>query len=318
MTRIRNSLALARSSWAVLKADKELLLLPVISGIASLIVAASFVIPIFVAGNFGGASLVVLAVMYFVLAYITIFFNAALISAADERLQGGDPTVGSAIRGAARRAGKILPWALLSAVVSVILRAIEERVGFVGKIVISLVGMVWSVITFLVLPIIVIEGTGAGKALKKSGTLVRNTWGENLAGHIGLSILGFLPLPPGDSPGGNRNSGRCRSGRRGHRGGRTLGNSRCRGDGRPERDLPDGPLPLCRGRTSPIGVLRQPGDAGRLPSPAYRPPKVAVGLSTSAVTAPPAFIAVAVAARWRGGAEPAATGHRIAYVGREW
>ena len=196
MTRIRNSFALARSSWEVLKADKELMLLPVISGIASLIVAATFIIPIFVSSNITGASIVLLAVMYFVLAYITIFFNAALISAANERLEGGDPTIGSAIRGAARRAGKMVPWALLSAIVSVILRAIEERVGIVGKIVIALVGMAWTVITFLVLPIIVVEGLGAGKALKKSASLVRGTWGENLAGHIGLGIVGFLLFIP--------------------------------------------------------------------------------------------------------------------------
>lgn len=198
MSRIGNSLALARSSWAVLKADKELVLLPVISGIASLIVAASFILPIIFAGfaDIGGATIGLLLLMYFVLAYITIFFNAALISAANERLEGGDPTIGSAIRGAARRAGKILPWALLSAVVSVILRAIEERVGLVGKIVIAVVGMAWTVVTFLVLPIIVVEGIGTGKALKKSGSLVRNTWGENLAGHIGLGIVGFLLILP--------------------------------------------------------------------------------------------------------------------------
>ena len=198
MSRIRNSLALARSSWAVLKADKELVLLPVISGIASLIVASSFILPIILPGSAdkGGATIGLLLLMYFVLAYITIFFNAALISAANERLEGGDPTIGSAIRGAARRAGKILPWALLSAVVSVILRAIEERVGLVGKIVIAVVGMAWTVVTFLVLPIIVVEGIGTGKALKKSGSLVRNTWGENLAGHIGLGIVGFLLILP--------------------------------------------------------------------------------------------------------------------------
>ena len=198
MSRIRNSLALARSSWAVLKADKELVLLPVISGIASLIVASSFILPIILPGSadIGGATIGLLLLMYFVLAYITIFFNAALISAANERLEGGDPTIGSAIRGAARRAGKILPWALLSAVVSVILRAIEERVGLVGKIVIAVVGMAWTVVTFLVLPIIVVEGIGTGKALKKSGSLIRNTWGENLAGNIGLGIVGLLLILP--------------------------------------------------------------------------------------------------------------------------
>ncbi len=201
MSRITNSFALARSSWEVLKADKELILLPIISGIASVIVAITFIVPVFVAGagdgTMTGTSLLALLPMYFVLAYITIFFNAALVSAANERLEGGDPTIGSAIRGAARRAGKIVPWALLSATVSVVLRAIEERVGLIGRIIIGAVGLAWSVITFLVLPIIVIEGSGAAAALKKSGSLLRGTWGENLAAQFGMSLVGFLLILPG-------------------------------------------------------------------------------------------------------------------------
>ena len=184
----------------MLKADKELLLLPIISGIASLIVAASFVVPVFLTGDgsdeIAGSRLVLLLVLYLILAYITIFFNAALVSAANERLQGGDPTIRSALRGAARRAGRILPWAFVSAVVSVILRALEERAGFVGRIVIAFVGVAWSVVTFLVLPIIVIEGVGTTRALKKSGRLVREAWGENLAAHVGFGVVGFILILP--------------------------------------------------------------------------------------------------------------------------
>ena len=201
MGRISRSFELAKASWRVLKADKELLLLPVISGVASIIVAASFVLPLFAAGGLDdegvstGAT-VTLFVMYVALAYVTIFFNAALVSAAHERLSGGDPTLGSALRGAASRAGKILPWVLVSATVSIILRALEERAGFVGRIVIGFIGMAWTVVTFLVLPIIVIEGAGVRDALSKSGNLFRETWGENLAAQVGFSIIGFVASIP--------------------------------------------------------------------------------------------------------------------------
>ena len=107
-------MALAKASWEVLKADKELMLLPVISTAAAVITVATFFVPL-LAVDADGASFLVLVALYFVLAYITIFFNSALISAAHERLEGGDPTVGSALRGAASRAGRILPWALISA-----------------------------------------------------------------------------------------------------------------------------------------------------------------------------------------------------------
>ena len=135
--------------------------------------------------------------MYVVLAYVTIFFNAALVSAAHERLGGGDPTLGSALAGAASRAGKILPWAIVSATVSTILRAIEERAGFIGQLVAGLARVAWAVVTFLVLPIIVIEGIGVGDAIKKSSQLFKQTWGENLAAQVGFGLLGFLAVLPG-------------------------------------------------------------------------------------------------------------------------
>ncbi len=202
MGRIRNSIELAKSSWEVLKADKELLVLPVISGLASLIVAVSFLVPFFMTRGLEAGenpeilTYVVLFAMYVALAYVTIFFNAALVHAADERLGGGDPTLGSALQGALARAGRILPWAVVSATVSIILRAIEERAGVVGRIVIGLVGMAWSVVTFLVLPILVIEGIGVGDALKRSAALFKQTWGENIAAQVGFGILGFLASLP--------------------------------------------------------------------------------------------------------------------------
>ncbi|MFQ5553828.1 MAG: DUF6159 family protein [Acidimicrobiia bacterium] len=198
MGRISATIEIARSSWKVLKADKELMVLPVLSGLASAIIAASFLLPLIGAtdGELEGASYVLLFVMYVVLSYVTIFFNAALVSAAHERLSGGDPTVGSALRGAALRAGKILPWALVSATVSIVLRAIEERGGALGRIVAGLAGMAWSVVTFLVLPIIVIEGLGVGDAIKGSGRLFKRTWGENVAAQVGFSILGLVAVLP--------------------------------------------------------------------------------------------------------------------------
>jgi hypothetical protein len=202
MGRISNTIELAKSSWAVLKADKELAWLPALSGIASIIVAATFVIPIFAlsddveASTQSPMSYVVLFVMYVALAYVTIFFNAALIHAANERLDGGDPTLGSALRGARAKAGQILPWAIVSATVSIILRAIEERAGFVGRLVAGFVGLAWTLVTYLVLPTLVLRDVGVGDAIKESGRLFKQTWGENVAAQIGFGLLGFVASLP--------------------------------------------------------------------------------------------------------------------------
>jgi Family of unknown function (DUF6159) len=201
--RFRNSLDLAKSSWAVLRSDRELVLLPLFSFLATLVVAATFVLPIIATSHgtgadgssqssFGPVQYILGFVGYVVLAYVTIFFNAALVHAADERMRGGDPTLGSALRGAASRAAQILPWAIVSATVSLILRAIQERGGIVARIAAGFAGMAWSLVTFLVLPILVIEGLGVGAAIKRSSELFRRAWGEQVIANAGIGLVGFV------------------------------------------------------------------------------------------------------------------------------
>lgn len=194
---------LARASWEVLKADKELVALPVLSLLATLVAAGSFLVPMVWVGradtdrNPGWVIIPLLFAAYLVLAYITVFFNAALVHAANQRLEGGDPTIASALRGALRRAGRILPWALLSATVSALLRGIEERGGILGKVVSGIAGIAWSLVTFLVIPVLVIEDVRVGDALRRSAALFRGTWGENVAARVGFGLLGFLLMLPG-------------------------------------------------------------------------------------------------------------------------
>jgi hypothetical protein len=203
MGRLRNSIELAKTSLSVLRADKELLLLPVLSFLAWIVVAATFVVPILMSTDtsradgsvsLGPAGWVLSFVGYVVLTYVTVFFNTAIVSAADERLRGGDPTLGSALRGASDRAGAILPWAVLSATVSIILRALEERAGFLGRLVIGLIGLAWSLVTFLVLPVLVIERVGVVDAVKRSAELFKRTWGENVVANAGIGVIGLLAV----------------------------------------------------------------------------------------------------------------------------
>ena len=207
MGRISRSFELAGASWRVLKADKELLLLPLISLLATLATAYTFLSPLLdscttdsagsAACELSNGDYVLLAVMYITLAFITIFFNAALIHAANQRMSGGDPGVGSAIRGALLKVHRILPWAIISATVSVILRAIQERAGAIGRLIGAIAGIAWSLVTFLVIPVFVIEDVGIGKAVKKSAEMFKRTWGENMAAQVGFGLVGFLLIFPG-------------------------------------------------------------------------------------------------------------------------
>lgn len=207
MGRWARSKQLATASWGVLKHDKELMVLPLVSGVASLIIGATFLYPLYLSSktkDIAGSTTyemkpvgyLVLFLMYLVLAYVTIFFKTALLCGADERMRGGEPSLGTALSGAMSRAGKILPWAIVTATVSVILRSFEERAGFLGRIVIGLIGMAWAVVTFLVLPIVVFENVGVGTAIKRSAEMLKRTWGENLIVNLGIGLISVvLTLP---------------------------------------------------------------------------------------------------------------------------
>ena len=199
MGRIATTIELAKASWEVLKADKELIALPVISAVASIVVLLSFLIPLgFLEGTeeLGTTDYVFLGALYLAMAFITIFFNTALIYAANERLSGGDPTLRSAIAGASKHIPQIFVWALISATVSLILRSIQERSGFLGRIVIGLVGMAWTLVTFLVIPVYVVEDLGAIDSIKRSAVLFKRTWGENVAAQVGFGLIGFVAVLP--------------------------------------------------------------------------------------------------------------------------
>jgi hypothetical protein len=200
MSKIKNTFALAGSSWSVLKADKALLVLPLLSGIASIIVALSFLFPLFLTGGTTEdptpLTYVVLFAMYIALAFVTIFFNTALVAGAYERLRGGDPTLASALGGAVAKLGRILPWAIASATVSVLLQAIQQRGGAAGRGVAGAAGLAWSMVTFLVIPVYVIEDIGVVAAVKRSGALFKQTWGENVTARVGFGLVGFLLALP--------------------------------------------------------------------------------------------------------------------------
>ncbi len=201
--RFSNSIALAKASWNVLRSDRKLVLLPVISGAVTLLVAVSFLVPsAIVANNAGGAgpvSIILAAIAYFVAAYVVIFFNAALVYAADAHMHGAEVTIGQAIKFASSRSHVLLPWAVVSASVSVVLRVLERQ-GIVGRIIGTIAGVAWSLVTFLVLPVLVVEDLGPIQAVKRSGSLFKRVWGEQVISNGGIGLIAVLAILAGLIP----------------------------------------------------------------------------------------------------------------------
>lgn len=209
MGKISYTFRMMGASWEVLKKDKELLLFPLFSSICCLLVLASFAVPMFMAGalqppNAEETTLMqqvayyaILFLFYFCNYFVIIFFNSAVVACAVFRMRGGDPTLATGFNASIARLPQIIGWALVSATVGVILRIIEDRSKRAGRIIAGLLGMAWSVMTFLVVPILVVERKGPVEAVKESTRLLKKTWGEQLIGHFGFGLIFFLLGIPG-------------------------------------------------------------------------------------------------------------------------
>lgn len=200
------SWALMKASAAVLRADKSLLLFPLLSGVCTLLVAASFLIPVGVMA-FGGEHIgqdfqqrmsvgayVLMFGFYLVQYFVIIFFQTALTGVALMRLRGEPTSVGAGFALARAKLPQILGYALIAATVGLLLRMIQERLGLVGRFVIGFIGVAWTVATFLVVPVLVSTDVGPVDAVKRSVELLRQSWGENLIGNGGLGIVFGLLL----------------------------------------------------------------------------------------------------------------------------
>ena len=207
MGKLSNSWELMKASWKILMLDKEMLLFPLFSGIASILVMFSFAAPLFffddgalfndmVSSENQLVQFVVVFLFYFCNYFVVIFFNSAVVICATIRMNGGDPTVKDGIRLALKRLPLIIRWALVASGVGMILRIIEERAGILGRIIAGVLGFAWTVTSFLVIPVMVVDKRGPIDALKESAHLLRKTWGEQLITNFSFGLIFMLLMLP--------------------------------------------------------------------------------------------------------------------------
>lgn len=181
---------LVKASASVLRSDKELMLFPVISGLVTLVVLATFLVPMFAlrifADGIGVGGAVFGFLFYFVQYSVMIFFNCALVGAAMIRLEGGDPTLADGFDAAKARIPAILGYAAIAATVGVFLQGMKSKDNFLVRLLGSALGAAWTLATFLVVPVLVSRDIGPIDALKQSVSLLKRTWGENAVGQVGI------------------------------------------------------------------------------------------------------------------------------------
>lgn len=197
---IGRSITLIKASWEVIKKDREILLFPFLSGMVCIIITISFLIPAFVIEsglnirtNDNPLFYIGIFLFYLVTYFVVIFFNSGLVACAHIRLTGGDPTFSQGIQIAAKHIKNIFFWALISATIGLILQILRgNRNNVITNIITSMIGVAWNLLTFFVIPIMIIENRPVITSIKESVALFRRTWGETVVGQAGVSLIFFL------------------------------------------------------------------------------------------------------------------------------
>jgi hypothetical protein len=199
MSKIKRGWALSKKSWGLLNEHRELIRFPLYGAVATIPLAFVFLGPglyLLDEGTLGGA-IPLLVIGIYVLSLIGTFFGVGLAATADMIFRGEPAGVSDGMAIARSRFSQISGWAVLSTAIGVVMGALENQGGIGGTIAARFVGMAWSLVTFIAVPVIAIEGTGAFATLKRSASLFRERWGQQITGNLAIgglvSLLGVLP-----------------------------------------------------------------------------------------------------------------------------
>jgi hypothetical protein len=194
MGRIRRGWELTKTSWGVLRSDRSLAVFPVLGGLTALLLGAAFGVPSWLLfdRDLNVAGVILAAVGIYALTFAGVFFNVALAAAAAQVLDGHDATVASGVAVARQRLGAISGWAAMVASVNIVIRGLQERVGPLGDLLLGGIAVAWSLVTFLAIPVLTLEGTGPIATLKRSAHIFRERWGEQITGQVSIGAVVFL------------------------------------------------------------------------------------------------------------------------------
>ena len=200
MRQIRRGWALTKKSWALLNGNRELIRFPLYGGIATVLLGILLLGPgaFFLDQHSYGAAIPFIVIGIYVLSVVGTYFSVGLAAAADRIFRGeANVTVADGLAVARANFAAICGWAALSTAVGLIVGALEQQGGVFGEIAGRLAGAAWSLVTFLAVPVIAIEGTGPFVTLKRSASLFRARWGQQITGNLAIGgaifLFGVLP-----------------------------------------------------------------------------------------------------------------------------
>jgi hypothetical protein len=218
------SWALFTSSLQVMRQHRKLLLFPIITAACSVVIAIFFLAPavlyptghglansghwLSLATRFGmdfdgdrsqfhpnAFFYSYAAAIYLTSMFIATFANVAFYHQIMQALSGQPVSIRAGVKFAGTRLPSILVWSLFAGLVGLIIQALEERLGLIGRWVMKFVGVVWSVASVFAIPVIIRDGsTNPIEMLRNSAATFRKTWGESLIGYAGITVGSWIVI----------------------------------------------------------------------------------------------------------------------------
>ncbi len=195
-----------RSGWHVASAirklvfkDKDLLLYPVISAIILFITTVAVFVPLVLFKEVTNTGFILAMFLYYILVYfISSFVIASMLIAFRAYNSGKRISVAESFSRASKYFVLLLEWAVFEAVVVMIIRVIEQRLGNVAGLLFNAVAsLAMSIAVVFAIPVIIDKKTGPVETIKESTTFIFNNFGKTFGGIIFSDLYSLLFIVSG-------------------------------------------------------------------------------------------------------------------------
>ena len=198
--RLKASWLLFKEAWRFLKADTEMLWIPLITAVLNLLLFGTLIAGfglLIMGGDItlsqegepsSTIELVFLFLCYVIGAFTFALSQAAITNTVYTRVHNGDATLLDSLRAAFSHWFSLLLWSIITSTVGLVLRVIAERSRLGIIIVAAVLGVAWSVLTYFVVPAMVIDKKSAFASIGTSARVFKMTWGETIVSNIGLGL----------------------------------------------------------------------------------------------------------------------------------
>lgn len=198
---------MSKLSMRVVMKDPELIFYTILCGIMSLVTMVSISIPQFLEqswaidsnGNITPLYGVFIFLGYMIVSIVVTFWNSAIVANSHMRLTGKNPTFADGISAATKKLPIIIVWGIIAGTVGLLLKmlnqAAQNKKGGAAVLaqILTMVGAtIWWMVTFFMIPHLIIEGKGVRESFSSSKSMFFNRWGENVSAGMGIGLVTFF------------------------------------------------------------------------------------------------------------------------------